>query len=136
MKFFADMPWWFFLVALVVSAYQSYRGFLFQMIFTKPMANKQNKRSKSEEKTSEHVWTHSETVILRCVADALLYLITTFSGFLAIYGANNILSRVGDIRNISGGTASVVIFMLLYGILGISGQLPHLLQQGKFPWSR
>ena len=134
MQFLADMPWWFVVMASLVSAYQAFRGFRFQMIYTEPKTTKRN--SKRTGKTEGYQWTTSQTVILRSIADALLYLITTFSGFLAIYGAIKILSKVSDIHNISGGTASVIIFMLLYGILGISGQLPHLLQQGKFPWSR
>jgi len=47
--------------------------------------------------------------------------------------AYRILDRAPSLEAISGGAATVFVFLALFGVLGVTGQLPHLLQQGKWP---
>jgi len=44
-----------------------------------------------------------------------------------------LLVPVPRVRDISAGAAAIVIFPTLFGLGGVTGQLPHQLQQGKFP---
>jgi hypothetical protein len=62
------------------------------------------------------------------------YLLLTLAGFASLLIAYRILDRAPSFEAISGGAATVFIFLALFGVLGVAGQLPHLLQQGK--WAR
>ena len=41
------------------------------------------------------------------------------------------LYLVGD--SITGAAAGLIAFLFLFGIVGVVGELPHLIQAGKFP---
>ncbi len=36
-------------------------------------------------------------------------------------------------KDASGGAVALLVFLLAVGVLGVSGQLPWLIQQGKLP---
>lgn len=103
--------WWYWLIAALVSIYQGYRGARFQY------SDKQKE---------------TESWFLYIIPDCILYFITTFSGFIALFFIFYVLKNT-SVKDISVGSAALLIFAALYGILGVTGQLPHLLQQGKFP---
>jgi hypothetical protein len=42
-------------------------------------------------------------------------------------------NSVQDLHDISGGTSAFLVFLVVLGLLGVSGQLPYLIQLGKFP---
>ena len=73
----------------------------------------------------------TQKVVLLCIADALLYLVSTASGFLALFLAYALSTRIDKLSEMGTGTSVVLVFLALFGILGVAGQLPHLLQQGK-----
>jgi hypothetical protein len=98
-------------VAVVTTVYQGYRGFMFQWV----LADKQR-------------WTKPQKVVLLCVADGLFYLICTASGFLALFLAIELSTRLKDPSEIALGTS---FLLAVYGILGVTGQLPsHSAGQG------
>jgi len=113
----SDIPCLYTVIAVVVSAYQAYRGFEFQRI----LADKAQWRKPQQK------------VVLLCIADMILYLVCTFTGFISLFFAYIGIQR-SDISEISTGSALLLVFLTLYGILGVTGQLPHLLQQGKYPF--
>ena len=44
-----------------------------------------------------------------------------------------LLMSVPHVRDISSGAAAMVMFLTLFGLGVVTGQLPYQLQQGKFP---
>ena len=127
-----EMPCWYLLFGLVLTLYQAYRGFRFQWIATK----EQNKNSQYRQQTNplvSHVYSDADIIFLRSVADSLLYGISSAAGFVALYLAYKWPNELAPIKEISAGASAVLIFLALFGVVGIAGQLPHLLQQGKFP---
>jgi len=112
---------------LLFSFYQAYRGFKLQWILGIHRSPQQSSTSVAS------AWSKTDVVFVLCLADALFFFVSTTSGFLALYAAYLIVVGVPSIQDISNGTSAVLIFLGLIGVLGISGQLAPLLQQGKFP---
>jgi hypothetical protein len=96
-------------LALLVSLYQAYRGFMFQL------------RCGIE---SIKGW---KRIVLLCVADAFTYFICTSSGFYALF------LLYWATRSASDLSTPLAIFLGLYGLLGITGKLPELLGKLKLP---
>ena len=76
-------------------------------------------------------WSKSRKVCLLALADGLFYFLTSVSGVIALALCLKLSARIVDPTNIAVGTATILVFLAVYGILGISGQLPYLVQQGK-----
>jgi hypothetical protein len=148
--------WLFWLIAVAISVFQGYRGYLIQLQFVEKEKNdlliqkaslEVNLKSDlniSEEKESElmelhdrkfvyYAKTNCQTVCLRAIPYCFFYFITTLLGFIALFFVYYILNNTCNLNDISGGTAALVIFAILYGIIGITGQLPTLIEQGKLP---
>ena|SRR6266480_2776347 len=112
-------PSWLVLVyialTLIVSVYQAYRGFMFQWVLGLPQIQ------------------GSRRVVLLCLADMFTYFICTLSGFVALY----LLFEFFELRQPrlpdSGGEATWLIFLALYGLLGVTGKLPEMLTKIKVP---
>ena len=128
---FERPAYWYLIVAILVSAYQGGRGVVFQLQF----AETQRSHQKKEDASTFALGAQSKTQmwLLRAIADGLLYSLTTLAGFASLLLAYRILDRVPSIEGVSGGTATIFVFLSLSGMLGVTGQLPHLLQQGKWP---
>jgi hypothetical protein len=77
--------------------------------------------------------TARQIIWLRAIPYCFFYFITTILGFIALSFVYCILINTCNLNDISGGTAALLIFSVLFGLLGITGQLPNLLEQGKFP---
>ena len=104
----------YIVVAVVVSLYQAYRGFMFQWILGL-------KKIKG-----------ALRVILLCIADMLTYFVCTLSGF----GALLLLARSGVLEGhlpSTAGEATWLVFLAVYGLLGVTGKLPDILLQVKLP---
>lgn len=114
----SDVPCWYLIFSILVSGYQAYRGFMFQLI----LADKEK-------------WTMPQRVILLCFSDTIFYLFCTIAGFVSFFVVYRIFLKVSVLSQLQVGSALLLIFLILFGILGVTGQLPHLLQQGKFPWT-
>jgi hypothetical protein len=111
----SNVPCWYLTAAILVSSYQAYRGFMFQWILgTKAIA------------------ATAHRVILLCVADMITYLVSAFSGFISLFVLYRLASHELDSANAQSDHA-LMIFLVLYGILGVTGKLPDLLQNIKLP---
>jgi hypothetical protein len=104
----------FFALGGLVTLYQAYRGFMFQWLL--PEARR---------------WSKSQRVLLLCLSDSLFYGICAASGVFALHLAAELSSRLRNPSDIALGTSVLLAFLALWGVLGITGQLPVLLQQGK-----
>ena len=131
MNLFESPALWYWLVGLVISGYQAARGVVFQL----QHARAQKKAQKDEDPSTFALGAQTECEIwwLRAIADGLLYFLSTLAGFVSLLLAYRILDRAPSVEGISVGAATVFIFLALVGVLGVTGQLPHLLQQGKWP---
>ncbi len=108
--------WWYSLIAVIVTVYQGYRGFMFQWIL------------------SAKKWPDkSRRIVLLCIADTILYVVCSSAGFASLWFAYQLTVSVSAFLQISTGASVLLIFLWLFGILGVAGQLPHLVQQGKLP---
>lgn len=142
----------YWLIALLFSIYQGVRGAIAQLqsceqqkinflienqsINANPnlleghkpaLMDEQKKKFVIYAKTNFQIWW------LRAIPYSIFYFITTFSGFIALFFVYYVIANICDIKDISGGTAALLIFSVLFGLLGVAGQLPNLLEQGKFP---
>ena len=110
-----DVPYWYLVVAILVSCYQAYRGFMFQWIFG-----------------IKAIDTKIRRVVLLCLADTITYLLSTMSGFISLFLFYQLTDQESALAKDQGGSA-LLIFLVLYGILGVTGKLPDLLHSIKFP---
>jgi hypothetical protein len=131
MSLFEPPACWYISLATIVAVYQAIRGIVFQTQY----AESQKKAQKESDPASFALGAQNTTQIwfLRAIADGLLCLVSTLAGFESLLLAYRILNRATSLEAISGGAATVFVFLALFGILGATGQLPHLLQQGKWP---
>ncbi len=130
-----DVPYWYLILAIALSAYQGYRGFKFQWIFAKEKKNQESAAATDQQK-EQITWTLPQKISLLCIADMFFYLITTLLGFIALFLSYNVLSQIQSLTEAGAGLSALLIFFIVFGVLGVSGQLPYLIQQGKFPWKQ
>ena len=155
---------WYWLIAVIISAFQGYRGFIAQLqsielgkinllnekkslefnVEANPELNNLGNDGKREALKAEwtnvidkkfifYAKTNCQAVWLRAIPYCFFYFITTLLGFVALFFVYYALSNTSNFNDISGGTAALLIFAILYGIIGITGQLPTLIEQGKLP---
>jgi len=125
-NFMNEIPSWYFWIATILTVYQGVRGFVLQ----KKFADFQNSTGTSPN------WAKAEMFWIRSLADGLFYLASTAAGFLSLFLAYRILNGIPSIDEIETGTSILTVFLLSFGFLGATGQRPHLVQEGKFPWSK
>jgi uncharacterized membrane protein YqjE len=144
--------WWYWLIAAAISIFQGVRGFLFQIqlcelqkinlssdkltIKTDIDSNRSSVADILEERKKLFVIyakTQFQIILFRAIPYCFFFFITTLLGFVALFFVYYILNNTYNLNDISGGTAALVIFAILYGIIGITGQLPTLIEQGKLP---
>lgn len=106
--------WAYLILATIVSAYQALRGYNFQRVLA-----------------DTKVWSTSQRRWLLCTSDALLYLFSTALGFAALHLAYQYSTWLPTFDKVTVGHALVFMFSVTFGTLGVTGQLPHLLQKGK-----
>jgi NADH:ubiquinone oxidoreductase subunit 5 (subunit L)/multisubunit Na+/H+ antiporter MnhA subunit len=126
-----DVPFWYLIVAVIITVYQSYRGFMFQWIFAK-----ERESTDSPDQQKQITWTRTQKIILLSIADMLFYLITTLLAFVSLFVSYHVLADLASLSEVSPGLAALLIFLIVFGVLGVSAQLPYLIQQGKFPWKQ
>ena len=70
------------------------------------------------------------------IQEILFKVIFTASSFIALLIVDYIFSSVKSINEIGAGTAIILVFLIFWGIVGISGYLTHLIVSGKLPYSK
>jgi hypothetical protein len=73
------------------------------------------------------------TVKLGYIQEFLFKIIFTASSFLSLAIAYGIFSSIQSPADISAGTAVLLVFLFVWGVLGLSGYLTGLILAGKFP---
>ena len=111
-----EMPSWYLIMLILFSLYYSIRGIMEQIFIN---AN------------SPLSWFQKFMIFY--VQEFLFKFILTVSGFLSLFIANHIFSSLKSINDIGAGTAILLIFLIVWGLTGISGYLTFLILSGKFP---
>lgn len=111
------MPCWYILSLIFLSLYYSIRGVM-----------EQYNKHKDNNKLNQY-----QKIFVHYIQDFLFKAIVTVSGFISLFVANYIFSSLKSINDIGTGTAVLLIFLIIWGICGISGYLTFLIVRGKFP---
>jgi hypothetical protein len=123
---FVSPPCWYWIIAIPVSAYQAWRRYVFQRQFAE-------RQAQQDPAGTPGVETRLQLFLMRSLADGQFYFLTILAGFGSLLLAYRILRSTASRENMSAGAGTILVFLSLFGILGITGKLPDLLQQGKFP---
>jgi len=151
--------WIYVGVAALVSFFQGWRGWFFQWkVANFPHKRQQEFAAKQAEKQATEPGpateptkkkdakeepppapgpleapniTPFEIKMSRCLADAVLYFVSSVAGFLSLFLAYRVLQDSTQWDGVQTGTMAALVFFALLGLLGVTGQLPHLLQLGK-----
>ena len=130
-----DVPGWYLILALIIASYQGYRGFMFQWLLAPEATFSESQEEKDRKATvNQPKWTRKQKVLLLCIADTILYSISALFGFFSLFLSYHVLNHVLSLANISAGLSALLIFLIVFGVLGVCGQLPYLIQQGKLLW--
>ena len=120
-----NMSWWYYLIAISLSLYYAYRGFI---------GNKIAFEKKNSDPEKNYEFKKREYISVYCIGDALFHFMSSIAGFLAIAIAYHLYLSIDFKTGLETGNAIIFVFLLLFGFLGIAGQLPALILQGKLPW--
>ena len=126
MNLFEWPPFWYLAPGLVISFYQAYRGFILQF---QTARNQRKAEEDGGETFALGAQTKFQIWVVRALADGILYLVATLTGFIALWIAGRLLDRAPCPTEISAGASALFVFLVLYGVLGVTGQLPNLLQK-------
>ena len=111
------MPCWYLLIMIIFSLYYSIRGVLeWTVIGDHKIFNSLPKRV---------IYYYIQEILFKCIFTA--------SSFIALLIVNYIFSTVKSINEIGVGTAIILIFLISWGVSGISGYLTYLIVSGRFP---
>ncbi len=116
-----DMPRWYDLIIIAFSVYYAWRGVMEQRYI-------QRHSYKGDLSCST-----TEKVVIHYIQEVLFKSVITVSSFMALFIANYIFSSLKSYTDISSGTALFLIFLIVWGIIGVSGYLTHLIVSGKAP---
>jgi hypothetical protein len=112
-----NIPCWYWAIALFISGYQAYRGFKLQSLLG--VGTK---------------WSRADRILLLCIADMLTYLFCALSGFYSLL----LFYRAATLNSVTPTPIehpAFLIFLLAYGVLGVTGKLPDSLNVLKLPSS-
>ncbi len=124
-------PFPYLAVATLATSYQAYRGYELQRLFgIKTSDSDSNGNSDTPKKEALSPPTR---VALLQASDAWLYAVCSSVGFVALWILQGLARRLGTISDVSAGASALLLFLAAVGVLGVSGQLPHLVQSGKWP---
>jgi hypothetical protein len=133
---FATIPWGcvgFVVLAVLVSAYHGYRGYVLQRVTAQSQQNVFERQPPTPGIPDRWFWSDREVKVVRTGYDALFYDFCSVVGFAALWLASFLLNTMPNLHNIPGGTSAFLVFLVVLGLLGVSGQLPYLIQLGKVP---
>lgn len=123
-----EIPWWYWVIAIVLSSYYAYRGYRGNLI-----AMEQKNR---EIPATGRKFKRWEILSVFCIHDALFHLICSMAGFIILFVANDLYESLRSTESFDTGKSLLLAFAFLFGVIGVTGQLPQLLLQGKIPFMK
>ncbi len=128
MVLISGMPCWYWLVAILCSCYYAYRGYVGNWV-----AFVQKNEAIPEGKSKYPKWV---VVSVYCLHDMIFHFVCSMAGFLTLHVAYNLSESVVSVQGSDAGKSILLVFCFLFGVVGVTGQLPSLIQQGKLPGLR
>jgi hypothetical protein len=125
MSILDGIPAWYFVVAIAFSCYYAYRGYRGNWI-----AFAQRNEVIPEGKRKFLKW---EIISIYCVHDMLFHFICSLAGFFTLLVAYNVYEQFVSDQDCEAGRSVLLVFSFLFGVIGVTGQLPPLIQLGKLP---
>ena len=114
-----DIPIWYIIIALLLSIFQGIRGIV-----------EHNRNYKDRDQQ----WNTIEKLFILFIHDFLFRFICSCIGFVSLYLIYHILtSDQTQLQDLSIGTAVLLVFLLIVGIIGAGGQLHYIILTGKWP---
>ena len=110
------IPGSYYFVIILFSSYYAYRDFLEQ----------RGKLVNTE-------LSKLEKVVIYYIQGILFKVIVTVSSFMALFIANYIFSTLKSFAEISVGTAALLVFLFMWGVIGACGYLTLFIAKGKVP---
>ncbi len=110
------MPLWYWIILILFSLYYAIRGIMEQKFIH-----------------SNGGLSSTQKLVIIYIQEFFFKVIFTVSGFVALFIANHIFFSLKSVTDISAGTAVLLIFLIFWGITGVSGYLTFLIVSGKFP---
>jgi predicted PurR-regulated permease PerM len=78
-------------------------------------------------------WQTWEVVLVRYVQDFIFHVVCALAGFLGLFFSVAALQEFKALAEVPAGAAVLIVFSFLLGLVGVCGQLPFLLLEGRFP---
>lgn len=124
-------PWPYLAVATLATSYQAYRGYELQRLFG-ITASDSDSNGEGDKPKKEPLAPQTRVALLQA-SDAWLYAVCSSVGFVALWLLQGMARRLATISDVSAGASALLLFLSAVGVLGVAGQLPHLVQSGKWP---
>jgi hypothetical protein len=121
-----EIPAWYWVIAIAFSSYYAYRGYMGNWV-----AMVRQNRTITHRK-----WKNWEMISVFCVHDALFHFICSMARFIILFVANDLYASLRSTENFDTGKSLLLAFAFLFGVIGVTGQLPQLLLQGKIPFMK
>ena len=83
-------------------------------------------RKQSAEGFAVGARTTIQRLFVRTLADAITYFVASLGGFGCLLIAYRLLGNVSSPDKITGGLATALIFLAIFGLLGSTGKLPDV----------
>jgi hypothetical protein len=121
MQIINEIPCWYLILALLWILYQAYRGVREHALYHEE-AKKSNQRSD---------WSCKDEWVILYIHDFVFRFVCTMAGFSTLFFTYYILSKTTDLMSISTGTSALVASAFIIGVIGVGGQLHHVILLGK-----
>ena len=117
----SDIPCWYVLLAAVFAVFHAVRGAIGQ-------------RYLGMEKIAQKIPRLWQQIVVVYIHDALVHVLCTILGFASLLVAFRI-GKTG-LLEMPISASLLFVFLLLFGLAGVTGQLAVLLVSGKLPWPK
>jgi hypothetical protein len=113
----------YFIIGLVWSVYQGYRG-------------KREQQLSCDWRVGARLqdrWDRWDQWMVLYIHDFVFRLVCTMAGFVALYVSYSLYAKLGIWPDLSSGSALLMTFSFLIGVIGVGGQLHYVILIGKVP---
>ena len=117
-------PNWFWFFAIVFSLYFGIRSLIIQ------------KHDLIGNKDNDNTWTKKERIFVNYIQSFIFNTLSSLFGWVSLYAISNISKNIDDATKIEAGTGIILIFLVLFSLVGITGTLPQAIVKGKLFGSR
>lgn len=114
-----SIPCWYWSISIVIACFYSVRDVIEQRRIIR--------------KNDLESITWYERYFIFYVQGILFKFIATMSGFISLYMFSYIFPEPDELKDISSGMSVLLIFLLVWGITGVTGYLTLFISRGKIP---